>query len=63
MSHQSNVPCSVSVEQDVSVDLVKLIRKLRWIGLEDEAQQLALAVSKLPAEARSVITADASGTD
>ena len=27
---------------------VTLIRKLRWIGLEDEARRLELAVSKLP---------------
>lgn len=29
-----------------------LIRKLRWIGLEDEARCLELAVSKLPPEER-----------
>jgi hypothetical protein len=31
---------------------VTLIRKLRWIGLEDEARRLELAVSKLPPEER-----------
>jgi hypothetical protein len=30
----------------------KLIRKLRWIGLEDEARRLELAVRTLPAEER-----------
>ena len=30
----------------------KLIRKLRWIGLEDEAQQLQHALNALPAEQR-----------
>jgi len=30
----------------------KLIRKLRWIGLEDEAQQLQHALTALPAEER-----------
>jgi hypothetical protein len=30
----------------------ELIRKLRWIGLEDEARNLELAVSTLPPEER-----------
>lgn len=30
----------------------KLIRKLRWIGLEDEAQQLQHALNAVPAEQR-----------
>jgi hypothetical protein len=29
-------------------DWARLIRKLRWIGLEDEAKRLELAVSTLP---------------
>ena len=34
----------------------KLIRKLRWIGLEDEARSLQLAVSTLPAEERGSVS-------
>lgn len=30
----------------------KLIRKLRWIGLQDEAQRLQHALKALPAEER-----------
>jgi|HubBroStandDraft_6_1064221.scaffolds.fasta_scaffold560841_2 hypothetical protein len=39
-------PADVSVDQRTSSELVKLIRKLRWIGMEPEAEgveaQLAL---------------------
>jgi hypothetical protein len=35
-----------------SCEWTKLIRKLRWIGLEDEARRLELAVRTLPAEER-----------
>jgi hypothetical protein len=40
----------------------KLIRKLRWIGMEEEARRLELALSTLPAEERAV-WAEPSGTD
>jgi len=35
------------LRQDPSDDWIKLIRKLRWIGLEGEAQRLQHAVSTL----------------
>jgi hypothetical protein len=41
----------------------KLIRKLRWIGLEDKARSLQLAVSALPAEARGSVLAGPFSTD
>jgi hypothetical protein len=41
----------------------KLIRKLRWIGLEDEARSLQLAVSTLPAEERGSVLAGPFSTD
>jgi hypothetical protein len=41
----------------------KLIRKLRWIGLEDEARSLQLAVSTLPAEERGSVLAGPLSTD
>jgi hypothetical protein len=37
-----------------SREWAKLIRKLRWIGMEGEARQLELALSTLPAEERAV---------
>ncbi len=44
------------VEQQTSAELVKLIRKLRWIGLEDEARQLQTALNRFPPEERSVVS-------
>ena len=40
-----------------------LIRKLRWIGLEDEARRLELAVSTLPPEERGSVLVGPSSTD
>ena len=63
MAYQFSAPHSLSVEQNLSADLVKLIRKLRWIGLEDEAHQLEIAVSKFPPETRAPVVANTSSTD
>jgi hypothetical protein len=41
----------------------KLIRKLRWIGLEDEARSLQLAVSTLPMEERGSVSVGPFSTD
>jgi hypothetical protein len=43
--------------------LAKLIRKLRWIGLDDEARRLELAVSALPPEERGSVSAGPFSTD
>jgi hypothetical protein len=42
-------------EQLTSAELVKLIRKLRWIGLEDEARQLQAVLNRFPADERAVV--------
>ncbi len=44
-------------------DWAKLIRKLRWIGLEDEARSLQLALRTLPAEERGSVSAGPFSTD
>jgi len=41
----------------------RLIRKLRWIGLEDEARRLEAAVNTLPPEERGSVSAEPSSTD
>jgi hypothetical protein len=41
----------------------KLIRKLRWIGLEDEARSLERALSTLPTEKRGSVSAGPFSTD
>jgi hypothetical protein len=44
-------------------DWAKLIRKLRWIGMEDEACRLQMAVCSLPAEQRGTVSAGPFSTD
>jgi hypothetical protein len=41
---------NVIVVDHRSREWARLIRKLRWVGLEEEAHRLELAVSTLPAE-------------
>jgi hypothetical protein len=43
---------STPVMAERSGEWAKLIRKLRWIGLEDEAQRLQHALTALSAEER-----------
>jgi hypothetical protein len=44
-------------------DWAKLIRKLRWIGMEDEACRLQSAVCCLPPEERGTVSAGPFSTD
>ena len=42
--HSSQRPPDVSPKQMASRDLIKKIRKLRWIGMDDEAKRLRVAL-------------------
>jgi hypothetical protein len=44
-------------------DLAKLIRKLRWIGMEEEAHHLQMAVCSLPPHERYAVLAGPFNTD
>jgi hypothetical protein len=44
-------------------DMAKLLRKLRWIGLDDEARNLQAAMSTLPPENRGTVSAGPFSTD
>jgi hypothetical protein len=44
-------------------DWARLIQKLRWIGLDDEAARLEWAVSSLPVEQRCEVALDPADTD
>jgi len=44
-------------------DWARLIQKLRWIGLDDEAARLEWAVSNLPLEQRCELNSDPADTD
>jgi hypothetical protein len=51
------------IDRQSSREWAKLIRKLRWIGLEDEARRLELAVSTLPPEQRGTVSVGPFSTD
>ena len=53
----------VATAQQSSREWAKLIRKLRWIGLEEEARRLELAVSILPPEERGSVSIGPFSTD
>lgn len=44
-------------------DWTKLIRKLRWIGMEAEANRLQEAVRTVPPEQRGTVSAEPLSTD
>jgi hypothetical protein len=54
---------NVIVVDHHSREWARLIRKLRWMGLEEQAHRLELAVSTLPAEERGSVLAGPASTD
>lgn len=44
-------------------DWTKLIRKLRWIGMEEEANRLQEAVRTVPPDLRGTVSAEPLSTD
>jgi hypothetical protein len=60
MRQQNNVLC---MNDTPTCEWAKLIRKLRWIGLEDEARRLEQAVSTLPPEERGTVSVGPFSTD
>ena len=53
----------IVIDQRETWEWAKLIRKLRWIGLNDEARRLELALSTLPPENRGTVSAGPFSTD
>jgi len=53
----------VSPEQKAAREVVKLIRKLRWIGLEREARELQTALNEFPSDKRASVLAGPHSTD
>jgi hypothetical protein len=62
MQHVAN-DAVISLNERSSGEWAKLIRKLRWIGLEEEARRLELPVSTLPPEERGCVSAEPYSTD
>lgn len=58
--NQSDV---IAIKQQQPRDWTKLIRKLRWMGLQEEAQRLEQAVSMLPPEERGTVSVGPFSTD
>jgi hypothetical protein len=54
---------AVPIAQRSGHEWARLIRKLRWIGLEEEARRLELAVSTLPSEQRGIVSVGPFSTD
>ena len=50
-------------EQKAAREAVKLIRKLRWIGMEREAKELQMALSGFPSDQRASLMAGPHSTD
>ena len=53
----------VTPEQRAAREVIKLIRKLRWIGMEAEAEQLQTALSGFPSDKRASLLAGPHSTD
>jgi hypothetical protein len=50
-------------EQQLSRDWARLIRKLRWIGLDSEARRLEQVLSTLPSAKRNAVCDESVRTD
>ncbi len=53
----------VTVEQRGPDEVIKLIRKLRWIGLETQAKELQTVLEGLPSPHRGSLVAGPHSTD
>ena len=53
----------VAPEERTSCELVTLIRKLRWIGMETEAGQLQTVLRRVPPDRRASLLAAPHSTD
>jgi hypothetical protein len=56
-------PSDSSARRRASNELVKLIRKLRWLGMEEEAQDLEDELRRRHAAAADSVLATAAETD
>ena len=52
-----------AIGRDASDEIIRLIRKLRWIGKEEEAHGLERQLDLLPAMQRGSVLADSINTD
>jgi hypothetical protein len=54
---------TATVRRQQSNELAKLVCKLRWLGMEEEAYRLQLTMHELPPEQRSIMLTEPFYTD
>ena len=60
-AQQLQYPSEALAEKRASNDMIKRIRKLRWIGMEDEAREVQQSLHSIPS--RDVVLAGPRDTD
>ena len=63
MPRKQQKPSDVSAEQRTSNELVKLIRKLRWMGMEEEAERVHAELAQCGAQPADSVVAASHETD
>jgi hypothetical protein len=63
MPGESEKAVDVSAPQKTSNEIVRLVRKLRWVGLEEEAAHLLKELEQRPATAVDTVLASPRDTD
>ena len=61
--HEQQKPPDRSAEQHASNELVRMIRKLRWMGMEEEAERLQNQLSLCNVSAADSVVAASRDTD
>lgn len=61
--HLEDTVVDATQEETAAREVVKLIRKLRWIGMEKEAEQLQTALSGFPPDKRASLLTGPDSTD
>jgi hypothetical protein len=62
-AHWEGTRVRVTAEERQPDEVIKLIRKLRWIGLETEAKELQDVLEGLPSPRRGSLVAGPHSTD
>jgi len=63
MRHEQQKPSDGVAEQRASNELVKLIRKLRWMGMGEEAKKMENQLTQCDVPATDVVVARSRETD
>lgn len=63
LEHEQRIQKADFVTHEVSEDLIRLMLKLRWIGMEKEAELLAHTIRTIPASARASVLNSPTSTD